>query len=467
MSSLPFDTLSRMRDEHKSLVSDIEGFSTRAVAEDRDLTEAEAEELQEKATRATVLADDIEYYATERKREAAVAAIAPLGPKTRALTGDATQDTAVRLVDGLHRSKQLSDESATVLEGMVRHGETEDTRYMRALVAATGTEAYFRAFRNYMIDPATATLRLSDEERAAMRAMYDFRKEFRAVSEGGTSSVMLPVQIDPALRIVSNKVQSPMRSLATTKAITNNIYRGVTTTGVQAAWHSELAPISEVDPTFVQPEITAYAASSWINYSWEAQEDIPGLVSDLGNILSDAWIRLTETSFVTGSGSGQPFGLLNGITSSQKVASTTADTVVAADVLALQAALPVRWQAGATWQANLVTLNTLGALNFSGTGSDARFPELAQNLLLRRPVHENSLLTAAGTTASAGNDFPLVYGDIANAYTIVERIGFTLVPIPVVIDQATGNPTGSSGYILWGRVGGGVTVADAVRVLTA
>jgi predicted phage gp36 major capsid-like protein len=62
-------------------------------------------------------------------------------------------------------------------------------------------------------------------------------------------------------------------------------------------------------------------------------------------------------------------------------------------------------------------------------------------------------------------------GDFNAGYVIADRLGLTAVPIPALFSGATagsfGYPTGQSGLAVWGRTGGGVVNANALRVLVA
>ena len=166
---------------------------------------------------------------------------------------------------------------------------------------------------------------------------------------------------------------------------------------------------------------------------------------------------------MTGSGSGEPTGLVTALPAGSKIAAGAADTFAIDDPVTLQNALPPRFQPRARFLANLTTINQLGS--FETSGGALRYPDVTNGRLLNRPIDEASFLDVAGATASAGNDNVMLYGDFSN-FVIVDRIGSTLELIPHLVG-ANQRPTGQRGALLWFRTGSDVVVDNAFRLLTA
>jgi len=178
--------------------------------------------------------------------------------------------------------------------------------------------------------------------------------------------------------------------------------------------------------------------------------DAPTLVSEIGKLLSDGMLQLLNVALTTGSGTGSPTGIITALTGGSSVVSTaTADTLVAADVYAVQSSLGPRWQANARWAANLAVINRLRQLE-TANGSLV-FPGLqaTEPTLLGRPVHELSNMD--GTLGGgAGNDSVLLYGDFSN-FVVSQRIGSAVELIPHLFGSNQ-RPTGQRGMYMYARL---------------
>jgi predicted phage gp36 major capsid-like protein len=75
-------------------------------------------------------------------------------------------------------------------------------------------------------------------------------------------------------------------------------------------------------------------------------------------------------------------------------------------------------------------------------------------------VVENSAMD--GALNASAPDYVLLSGDFRQ-YAIVDRIGATVIPVPVVVG-ANRRPTGERGWYLHWRTGADVLVGDAFRL---
>ena len=97
-------------------------------------------------------------------------------------------------------------------------------------------------------------------------------------------------------------------------------------------------------------------------------------MSEIGKLMTDGLTQLLNVAFVTGSGSGNPTGIVTALTDGSSVVNTAVnDTLAASDIYAVQSSLGPRYQANARWTFNLNVLNQLrqmettnGALKFPG-----------------------------------------------------------------------------------------------------
>lgn len=130
----------------------------------------------------------------------------------------------------------------------------------------------------------------------------------------------------------------------------------------------------------------------------------------------------------------------------------------AEDLFRLMQALPPRYQARASFMGNLAIINKVA--QFESTAGARLFPETGEGRLLRRPMYENSAMTAVTTVGALF----LLYGDLSR-FVIVDRIGMQIELIPHLFDTTNNRPTGQRGLYMYFRNSSKVIDADAFRVL--
>lgn len=372
---------------------------------------------------------------------------------------------ARRVLDAEHASGLLPARAAEKVEAALSRGPAESRSLTARWAAAVGDPNYRSAFGRLLLSGSNAFphVELSEAERAAVRAVADVQ---RALNEGTGSAggFAVPLSLDPSVLLTSDGSVNPIRQLARVELIATRQWQGVSSVGVTAGWAAESAEASDNAPTIAAPTVTTFRQQAFVPFSMELDQDWSSLARELQMLLLDASEQVDATAFVKGSGTGQPEGIATALTGgASAVPTASADALVAADVYGLQSALPPRFQPRAQWAANLTTINELAQFE---TGNGAKvFPEIAQNQLLRKPLHEASHLDAAGDTASAGNDKVAIYGDWSN-YLIAERVGATIELVPHLFG-ANQMPTGQRGLYLFRRVGADVLVPNAFRMLTA
>ena len=386
----------------------------------------------------------------------AMGANRPPGQSRPAMT-----DPARRVIEARHRDGSLPDHAAERCEGLLARDRAGHD--VAALwVQACGTREYEGAFAKWARDPARGHMLWSGEEQAAWASAQRIRG---ALSEGsGAGGELLPTILDPAVLLSSAGALDPLRRIARVETIAADKWRGVSSAGSSAEWKSEGSPVADASPSFDQPEVPVHLCDAFAPFSYELAMDAPGFMGELQRVLADAAAVLMAQGYWKGTGTGQPSGLAYTLAAGSKVPAANADTIVEADVVGLQNALGPRFQPRAQWCANLTTINTIGSMQ-TANGS-LRFPEVANDRLLRKPLNEASELDSAGDSAGAGNDLVMVYGDYSQ-YLIADRIGSQMEIVQNLFDQATGRPTAQRGGLLWMRTGGGVLVDNAFRMLTA
>jgi HK97 family phage major capsid protein len=375
----------------------------------------------------------------------------------RSLALSAVERSADRLGDG--PAAQLTE---SIEAGEDRHGV--------AKVVAVGSDPDYRsAWLKVMRDGHLGHVELTPAERAAWARAQDIT---RAMGEGSTAAgaAMVPTHLDPAVILTNSGIADPMRSIARTVNITTKTWNGVSSAGVTASWDAEAEEVSDDSPTLAQPSIDVHAARVFVPFSWELSQDVDGLESELATLAADAYARLEGEAFWTGSGSGEPTGIvttLDATTSSEvQLIDTTSYVLSIDDLYALHKALPARYRrGGATWAANIDLLDRCRRFGEGTTGSNSAYwADLGADTpphLLGHPVVEASSMPTY--TATNGTNL-VVIGDFSR-YVIVDRIGTIVQSIPTLFGTTNGRPTFEGGLAFFRRTGGEVVDTGAFRLL--
>jgi HK97 family phage major capsid protein len=368
------------------------------------------------------------------------------------------RDRAMAAVDTHARSMPTldGDKIGRLIDSENTAAATETQRY----ILATGSADYRSAFAEWLKHPDRPLW--TDREVAAFREADALRAAMSLTTANG--GAMVPYVLDPTINLTNAGVMNPMRRLATTVTIAGATeWRGVTSAGVTAEWLAEGAEAADASPTFTQPVIPTYKAGAYVFGSYEVLGD-SGFDQQLMTVFADAKDRLEGTAFITGNGTTAPEGIVTGLVAAGSVVtSATTDTFAVADLYNTMNAVPARFRRGGTsWLAPLPILNRIR--QFDTTGGASLWATLGQAgpaNLLGDPIHEASDMD--GTINALADNYVLINGSIAEAYTIVERLGLTLVTDSMVLG-ANRRPTGQAGFFAYWRVGG-ETIVQAARVL--
>lgn len=321
-------------------------------------------------------------------------------------------------------------------------------------ILARSRDEYAEAFA-YVLTGRTELL--TDEMRAAL-----------VVGTSANGGYLVPTYTDPTLILTNVGSQNIMRQLATVKSlVTGNTWKGITTAGVTASWDAETAEVSDDSPTFANPSIATNKPQAFIQASIEAEQDIPGLESDLLNLFGDARDRLEGAGFLTGTGANnQPKGLFTAIAASSTLhtVSTTAATIGAVDIHALYKALPQRWRGRGTWIGHTTYMSAVKQLGTAVSASysgDLRDP--LTDVILARPAYANDDCPSTQTTTAL--DQEIVFADLSEYY-IVDIPGSTAVEyIPHLFNTSNNLPDGRRGWYMYWRTGGDMPNLAAGRIL--
>jgi HK97 family phage major capsid protein len=391
------------------------------------------------------------------------------------------RDRALRAVE-LARFPDVAIGRNSMLDNSMARGAVErllnrqDDDLQGSLVArrilTTGHPAYRRAFAKTVNSLLRGVYgaNLTVEEHRAMESVRAM-----AALTGSAGGFAVPYTLDPTIIPTSNLSVNPYRAICRVEQITVNEWRGVTSSGVTAAYASEAGASSDNSPTLAQPNAIVQRAQCFVPVSIELTQDWGGLQTELANLIQDAKDDLEAVQFSTGTGTPPvPTGLITGATSTVTAAGVASFAV--GDLYTLEQTVPPRFRPRAQIVANRFTYNKVRQFDTAG-GANLWTPlpaPLQQGLANQVPrggntgyeligygANECSGLASVLTTGSK----IAVMGD-PRYFIIVDRIGLDIEVIPHLFGAAQGNlPTGQRGFYAYWRNTARVLDPNAFRVL--
>lgn len=251
---------------------------------------------------------------------------------------------------------------------------------------------------------------------------------------------------------------SPVRALASvrTTGAPSVLYprRGGIT---NAKWKGELQASEASEPGFGQVEIIIREVNTFVDISNQLLADSAGQAeAEVRLALAEDFGQKEGLAFIAGDGVLEPAGLLTdaGIAAT---ASGHATDLSADALITLMYALPAAYRQRGTWLMNGSTLAAIRKLK-DGHGNYLWQPAYAADTpetILGRPVVE-----AVDMPDVAANAAPILFGDFATGYRIVDRLALSILVNPYI--RAT---EGVTRIHATRRVGAGVVQAKALRKL--
>lgn len=359
-----------------------------------------------------------------------------------------------RALSAIEKMSGADDAVREASTDIVARWDDGDSRIAK-LCLATSSPEYMRAWskcaagKGHMLSP--------DEQRALERAMS------LTDNAGG---YLVPFQLDPTVIITANGSRNQIREAARTVVATGDVWNGVSSGAVSWSWDAEGTEVSDDATTFAQPTVPVHKAAGFVPISIEALEDEANVTQEVARLLAFGKDTLEAAAFATGSGSGQPTGLVTALAGgSSEVAPTTAETFAAADIYKMDQALPARYRANASWVANRAIYNLVRQMDTSGGAQMwERIGADVPAMLLGRPALEAEDMDGAFSATATANNYVLAYGDLSN-YVIADRVGMTVEFIPHLFATGNNRPSGSRGWYAYYRVGADVVNDGALRLL--
>ncbi|MBA2951593.1 phage major capsid protein [Streptomyces himalayensis] len=361
------------------------------------------------------------------------------------------QELKARAKSAIEKMGGANDAVRSAATGIIEQFDDSESRISKLVLAASSPE-YLRAWskvaagRGHMISP--------EEQRALERAMS------LTDSAGG---YLVPFQLDPTVIITANGSRNQIRQVARSVVATGDVWNGVSSGAVSWSWDAEAAEVSDDSTTFAQPTVPVHKAAGFVPISIEALEDEANVTQEVARLLAFGRDTLEAAAFATGTGSGQPTGIVTALTgTSSVVTSTTTDVFAAADIYKVDNALPARYRGNATWLANRAVYNLVR--QFDTAGGAQMWERIGADVppqLLGRPALESEDMD--GVVNATQDNYLAVYGDF-QSYVIADRVGMTVEFIPHLVG-ANRRPTGQRGWYAYYRVGADSVNDGALRML--
>jgi HK97 family phage major capsid protein len=317
---------------------------------------------------------------------------------------------------------------------------------------ATSSPEYMRAWSK--LARGKGHMVTSEEQQALERAMS------LTDNAGG---YLVPFQLDPTVIITTNGSINQIRQVARQVVATGDVWNGVSAGAVSWRWAAEGSESGDNAPAFGQPTVPVWKADGFVPISIEAMDDADNVTTEVGQLLAFGKDTLEAAAFITGSGTGQPTGIVTALTgTSSIVTSTTTDTFASGDVYKTDTALPGRYRPNASWLANRGIYNAIRQFDSSGgTNLWERIGADVPPMLLGRKALEAEDMD--GVVNATQENYVAVYGDFSN-YVIADRIGMSIEFLPHLVG-ANRRPTGQRGWYAWYRVGADSVNDGAFRML--
>ena len=276
----------------------------------------------------------------------------------------------------------------------------------------------------------------------------------KTLSEGSDDAGGVFVPVDWQAGILKKQAASPSiranaRVITTSRdmiRVPKVVYTGtgsrMYTSGVRMKWVGELPASSSehrvTDPAFGSEAITVHTALASMPVTLDLLEDTAyPLEGEIIELLGEAFQLGEEETFWTGTGAGQPQGILTHpmavtvsatTTDGMYVVSGDASLLTSDGLIALAMELPEQYDINGKWFFNKRSTESAIRKLKSATSGDYMWPVIPQvgNLgphtleLLGYPV-----VRSAFAPDIAGNAYPIAFGDM-KAYTVVDRVGLSI-----------------------------------------
>lgn len=221
---------------------------------------------------------------------------------------------------------------------------------------------------------------------------------------------------------------SPIRSIASVRTTgAPSVMYPARTSVTNAKWKGETQTSEASEPGFGQVEIPVRELNTYVDISNQLLADSGGAAeAEVRLALAEDFGQKEGAAFLTGDGVLQPAGIMRDDRIGS-VATGHAVAVTADGLVRLMHAIPAVYRQRGSWLMNGATLCAVRLLK-DANGNFLLQPGLGDSPLptiLGRPVVEAVDMPAVGAGA-----FPILFGDFATAYRIIDRAEMTILVNP-------------------------------------
>ncbi|MER5912324.1 phage major capsid protein [Streptomyces sp. NPDC001982] len=352
------------------------------------------------------------------------------------------QELRSRALSAVEKMAGANDGVRSAATDILERWDDNDSTIAR-LCLATSSPEYLRAWSKMARGHQPL---ITEEERNALE---------RAMSlTDAAGGYLVPFQLDPTVIITANGSLNEVRRVARQVVATGDVWNGVSAGSVTWSFAAEGVEAGDNAPGFGQPTVQLFKAQGFVPISIEALQDEANVTSEVARLLAFGREELEAAKFISGSGSGEPFGIVTALTgTAAELTQGPAGTMPLGSIYGLDNGLPARYRRGASWLAHRAIYNVIRAIDQNGgAGLWVQLQGDVPAQLIGRPTYEAEAMTSTITTGSRN----LIYGDFSN-YVIADRVGMTVEFIPHLVG-ANRRPTGQRGWYAYYRVG-----ADSVN----
>jgi HK97 family phage major capsid protein len=324
---------------------------------------------------------------------------------------------------------------------------------------ATSRDAVFWKYLTNRHVPSLGVDALGDRDHPGSFLLDDAEQRVLSKATGAAGGFLVPSDFDEqvtSVRRARNVIGELARQIVTDHGrllpLPTAIGHGT------GSWQAENAAGTATDETFGQVGVNAFKANTSTIVSEELSEDaLDDFDTFLSGELGQRLALLEETAFAVGDGSGKPLGI---VTSGNGVSTVVAATGSAtgfklADVLSVYAALPDAYKPSASSLMSPSAFRSLAGLTDSAGGLVFPSLQVAEPMLLARPVYVSPELPAAAANARS-----VVFGDIAAGYAVRRVRGLGVKRLTELLSDQ-----GQIKYRLYERLDGRPVITDALRIL--
>lgn len=304
-----------------------------------------------------------------------------------------------------------------------------------------------KAFINYL---AGGVANLGEIERKALTL---------TAGANGVGSVLAPPELSS--EILRERLEfSPFRGLVSVRSTESPSVQTSRRVGrTNAAWRNENVVAGASEPTFNLETIEIKELATFSDASNNLINDSAAgfILAELAMAFGEDFGLKESAAIVSGNGAVAPLGILSAGSAVARVVSGHASQLTADGLITAFYALQASYRNRGTWVMNGGTLAAIRRMK----GSDGHYiwqPSLAAGApetILGRPVAESIDMP----DIEAGAD-PIIFGDFASAYRLVDRAGITILADP--FSRAT---EGITRVHAVARVGGKTVTPNALRVV--